>query len=126
MIAARFSLPLFPEQASTLAPRVDALLFFLLGVSTFFTLLIAGCLVVFAIRYRRRPGNEVAEQVHGSDRLEIAWSVIPLLLFCFHYDPATGKYGALVMGAVRAGGALTLVALGAFLALAWRREARRP
>ena len=72
MIATRFSLPLFPEQASTLAPRVDALLFFLLGVSTFFTLLIAGCLVVFAIRYRRRPGNEVAEQVHGSDRLEIA------------------------------------------------------
>jgi len=29
------------------------------------------------------------------------------------------------MGAVRAGGALTLVALGTFLALAWRREARR-
>jgi len=57
VIATRFSLPLFPEQASTLAPRVDALLFFLLGVSTFFTLLIAGCLVVFAIRYRRRPGN---------------------------------------------------------------------
>ncbi len=85
MIAARFSLPLFPEQASTLAPRVDALLFFLLAVSTFFTLLIAGCIVVFAIRYRRRPGNEVAEQVHGSDRLEIAWSVIPLLLCLVMY-----------------------------------------
>src|SRR5207247_8001917 len=75
----------FPEQASTLAPRVDALLFFLLAVSTFFTLLIAGCIVVFAIRYRRRPGNEVAEQVHGSDRLEVAWSVIPLLLCLVMY-----------------------------------------
>ena len=56
---------------------------------------------------------------------KIGTAVDQLLLFCFHYDPATGKYGALVMGAVRAGGALTLVALGAFLALAWRREARR-
>ena len=57
MIATRFSLPLFPEQASTLAPRVDALLFFLLAVSTFFTLLIAGCIVVFAIRYRPVPAT---------------------------------------------------------------------
>ena len=57
---------------------------------------------------------------------KIGTAVDQLLLFCFHYDPATGKYGALVMGAVRAGGALTLVALGAFLTLAWRREARRP
>jgi len=56
---------------------------------------------------------------------KIGSAVDQLLLFCFHYDPATGKYGALVMGAVRAGGALTLVALGTFLALAWRREARR-
>ena len=57
---------------------------------------------------------------------KIGTAVDQLLLFCFHYDPATGKYGALVMRSVRAGGALTLLALGAFLALAWRREARRP
>src|SRR5207249_2576125 len=57
---------------------------------------------------------------------KIGSAVDQLLLFCFHYDPATGRYGALVMGAVRAGGALTLLALGMFLALAWRREARRP
>jgi cytochrome c oxidase subunit 2 len=85
VIETRFSLPLFPEQASTIAPRVDALLFFLLAVSVFFTLAIAGAIVVFSIRYRRRPGNEVAEQVHGSDRLEIAWSVIPLLLCLVMY-----------------------------------------
>src|SRR5207245_10608186 len=47
---ARFSLPLFPEQASTLAPRVGALLFFLLAVSTFFTLLIVGCIVAGRLR----------------------------------------------------------------------------
>jgi protein SCO1/2 len=45
-----------------------------------------------------------------------------LLLFCFHYDPATGRYGRAALGAVRLGGALTLVALGAFLLVMWRRE----
>ena len=55
---------------------------------------------------------------------KIGTAVDQLLLFCYHYDPATGKYGAAVMGAVRAGGALTLVALGSFLVLAWRREVR--
>ena len=37
-----WGLPLFPPQASTLAPQVDALFFFMLGVSAFFSLLIAG------------------------------------------------------------------------------------
>jgi len=43
-------LPLFPEQASTVAGQVDALLFFLLGISGFFALLIAGLIVVFMVR----------------------------------------------------------------------------
>jgi cytochrome c oxidase subunit 2 len=40
---------------------------------------------VFAIRYRRRPGNEVAEQVRGSNTLEVAWTVIPLVLCMVMY-----------------------------------------
>jgi len=48
-----------------------------------------------------------------------------ILLFCFHYDPATGKYGAVVMNVVRvAGGAFTLIA-GVFLAIVLRRDFRR-
>ena len=34
-----------------------------------------------------------------------------LLLYCYHYDPATGNYGFVAMRAVRIGGAVTLVAL---------------
>jgi len=34
-----------------------------------------------------------------------------LLLYCYHYDPATGKYGAAVMNIVRAGGVLTILAI---------------
>jgi len=38
------------------------------------------------------------------------------LLFCYHYDPITGKYGFAVMSLVRLGGILTV---GAFLAFVW-------
>lgn len=47
-----------------------------------------------------------------------------LLLFCYHYDPVTGTYGALAMGAVRVGALLTMLGLGTFLATGWRRERR--
>ena len=45
-------------------------------------------------------------------------------LYCYHYDPATGKYGAVVMNMLRLGGGLTLLILGGYLAVAWRRELR--
>src|ERR1041385_1690587 len=68
---------LFPEQASTLAPQVDHLLYFLLAVTVFFTLLIFGAIFYFAIRYRRRSENELPHVPHGGYTLEIVWSVIP-------------------------------------------------
>jgi protein SCO1/2 len=47
-----------------------------------------------------------------------------ILLFCYHYDPATGKYGAIAINFVRfAGVAFTLIC-GSFLIVAWRRELR--
>ncbi len=49
-----------------------------------------------------------------------------LLLFCFHYDPATGRYGRVALNAVRAGGVLTLAALAVFLVVMLRRDRRRP
>ena len=68
-----------PEQASTLAPEVDHLLYFLLAVTVFFTVLIFGAIFYFAIRYRRRSANEMPEraQAHNGYTLEIVWSVIP-------------------------------------------------
>lgn len=45
-----------------------------------------------------------------------------LLLYCYHYDPATGRYGLIVMRLVRLGGAVTLLALGTFVFVMWRRE----
>jgi protein SCO1/2 len=56
---------------------------------------------------------------------KIGSAVDQILLFCYHYDPATGKYGAVVMNLVRfAGGAFTLVC-GGFLFIFLRRDLRR-
>jgi len=68
---------LFPEQASTVAPHVDHLLYFLLAVATFFSLLIFFAILYFAIRYRRRSEKEIPAEVEGNLGLELTWSIIP-------------------------------------------------
>ena len=68
---------LFPEQASTISFEVDHLLYFLLAVAIFFTVLIFCAIIFFSIRYRRRSDRELPHAVHGGLPLEIAWSVIP-------------------------------------------------
>ncbi len=57
---------LFPEQASTTARRVDALMLFMLAVSTVIVLLVFASIALFAIKYRRRPGNERPPRILGS------------------------------------------------------------
>jgi len=72
--------PLFPEQASTVAGRVDALYTFLLIVSIVMTLLIAGLIVYFIIKYRRRTDDELGAPVTGALTLELLWTVIPFII----------------------------------------------
>jgi cytochrome c oxidase subunit 2 len=72
--------PLFPEAASTMAGRVDALYFFLVGLTAFFSLLIAGLIVTYAVKFRRRSPDAIGGRIHGGLFLEIAWSVIPFLI----------------------------------------------
>ena len=56
---------------------------------------------------------------------KIGSPVDQLLLYCYHYDPATGKYGAVVMNMIRLGGVATLVAMFALFFLLRRRETTR-
>jgi protein SCO1 len=46
-----------------------------------------------------------------------------VILYCYHYDPTTGKYGAVAMNLIRAGGVLTVLVLGTFMAISFRRDA---
>jgi protein SCO1/2 len=45
-----------------------------------------------------------------------------VVLLCFHYDPASAKYGLVVMNLLRAGGILTLIILGSYIVTKIRRE----
>jgi protein SCO1 len=54
---------------------------------------------------------------------KIGSAVDALLLFCYQYDPVTGKYGAIALNLVRAGGVVTVLALGVFMAVMFGREA---
>lgn len=49
-----------------------------------------------------------------------------LLLYCYHYDPATGKYGLAILRVMRLGGILTLIGMGVMGFVFWRRNKRKP
>jgi cytochrome c oxidase subunit 2 len=71
------NLPIFPQQASTVAKDVDAYFYFLVGVSAFFALLIATLLIYFAIKYRRRSESDRPRAIEGALQLELLWTLIP-------------------------------------------------
>jgi len=72
--------PLFPESASTLSGRVDALYFFLLAIAVFFSLLIAGLIVYYAVKYHRKRPDDIGAAVHGGMVLELTWTIVPFLI----------------------------------------------
>ncbi len=73
-------IPLFPEQASNLAPEVDHLYFFVLAVTGFFALLVSVLVVIFAIKYRDKTGDKVGAPITGSIPLELGWSIMPFFV----------------------------------------------
>ncbi len=75
-----FWLPFMPESASTNSGSVDALYLYLIAVTVFFSVLIAGVLVLFVIKYRRRSAYEIPQPVAGSLKLETLWSVVPFII----------------------------------------------
>ncbi len=44
------------------------------------------------------------------------------MLYCFHYDPSSGKYGLVIMNSLRAAGLLTVAALASFIVVMIRRD----
>lgn len=57
-----------------------------------------------------------------ASRNKIGTLVDQVVLYCYHYDPNTGRYGAVVSRMVRLGGAATVLVLGGFLIVMFRRE----
>lgn len=72
--------PLFPESASTTAGRVDALYFYLIGITIFFSTAIFLCLFVFAVKYRRRSESERPKRIAERIGVEVFWTAVPLAI----------------------------------------------
>ncbi|MET0154361.1 MAG: SCO family protein [Candidatus Binatia bacterium] len=75
--------------------------------------------VLFGIDYAPR---DVRLALVEASQQKIGTLADQLLLFCYHYDPATGKYGPAAMAGVRIGAVLTLAALAAFVVIQLRHE----
>ena len=74
--------------------------------------------IEYAPRDLRLGLIEAAENKIGSP-------VDQLLLYCFHYDPATGKYGAAIMNLMRLGGVVTVIGIVGLLLMLRRRGSRQ-
>jgi protein SCO1 len=60
-----------------------------------------------------------------SSENKIGSAVDQILLYCYHYDPTTGKYGPVVMNMLRLAGVITLLAIGALFVVMRRRNTAR-
>ena len=73
--------PLFPEQASSVSPLVDGLYLGLVAITGAVSLLIWIAIFYLAIKYRRRPDNELAQEQEPPMALEMTWTIIPTIVF---------------------------------------------
>jgi cytochrome c oxidase subunit 2 len=73
-------LPIHPPQASSIAGEVDSLALLMLIASLLIAIAIFICVVVFCVKYRRRPGNEIGRPDRRTTPIEITWTIIPLAL----------------------------------------------
>ena len=71
------------------------------------------------------PPTDVRLGLVESSENRIGSPVDQVLLLCFHYDPATGKYGFVIAGVLRLTALATVFALGGYLTLAFYREFAR-
>ncbi|HXZ14167.1 MAG TPA: SCO family protein [Candidatus Sulfotelmatobacter sp.] len=73
----------------------------------------------YGIQYPERDLRlGLVEASHG----KIGTPVDQILLFCYHYDPVTGKYGLLISRVIKAAGLATVLAIGALVFILGRRE----
>jgi cytochrome c oxidase subunit II len=73
--------PLFPEQASSVSPLVDGLYLGLVAITGGVSLLIWIAIFYLAVKYRRRPSNELAQEQEPPMALEMTWTIIPGIIF---------------------------------------------
>jgi len=71
------------------------------------------------------PARDMRLALVEASENRIGTPVDQILLFCYHYDPVTGKYGAAALGLMRFAGITFVLILSTFLIIMWRRDLRR-
>jgi len=68
------------------------------------------------------PARDLRLALVEASENKIGSLVDQVLLYCFHYDPAIGKYGLVIMNVLRLAGVATVIALGTFMIVMFRRD----
>ena len=71
------------------------------------------------------PAKDLRLGLVEASQNKIGSPVDALMLYCYHYDPATGKYGAVVMNIVKVAGVVTIVLIAGLLFLLIKVGTRR-
>ena len=75
--------PLSPAtEASSIAPHIDALFDAMLGLCTLVALGVFVAMAWFCVKYRRGSAADRSDRKRSSLPLELAWTIVPFLLFC--------------------------------------------
>ncbi len=70
----------FAAEGDVARKQRDLLIFWVLGPAAVILVVVQGLLIYAVIRFRRRRAQELPVQVHGNNRLEIAWTIAPAVL----------------------------------------------
>ncbi|MCB9893132.1 MAG: cytochrome c oxidase subunit II [Planctomycetes bacterium] len=82
----------FPPQASDVAAGVDFTYDLILWLCIIFFVLICGATLYFMVKYRKRPGHKEEVTSTHNTKLELAWSIIPLILLMVVFGVSTYWY----------------------------------
>jgi cytochrome c oxidase subunit II len=85
----------FPEGRSTVSGYVDGVFYVILGISVFFFAVVVGLMLLFVLKYRRRPDRPPQPSPSHNSVLELTWSVIPSMAVAVLF--VLGFYGYLDM-----------------------------
>ena len=72
-----------PPQGTDIARQVDNLYGFLIVVSFIACIIVIGGMIYFSVKYRRKTATDSTPYITHNTKLEVLWSVIPLIIFLF-------------------------------------------
>lgn len=77
---------------------------------------------LFGIDYTKR---DIEFGLLESSQGKVGNLVDKIMIRCYRYDPTNGRYGPFALGLVRLGGIVTLLSMGTYMGVMWRRDAHR-